>query len=276
MSSGTAKPRGVLARLRHQAGPLLPAFLRRAGGRALHALEARRGSTYEIAGHRIRFLAGSAPTVVAAVSDERANVDAVQLAHFAKAIQPGDVVADVGAYRGTYTLVAAACAGSRGRVTAFEPTRVNAEAILANARLNGFTDRVTVEEVAVSEREGAARFFAWGDATTNSLVPQQSQAQSLDVRTISLDAYFGKALPDVVKIDIEGAELLALRGAQRILASEAVIICELHPYAWSEFGHTGDDLRMLLRRYNRYAADLTTGVELGEYRYGAVLLARRD
>lgn len=276
MARGGATPKGLAAWLRHHAGPLLPSLVRNLGSRFLTSVESRRGGTYEIVGQRIRFLHGSAPTVLSATSDERATLDAAQLSRFANAIHPGDIVADVGAYRGTYTLVAASCAGTSGHVFAFEPTRANAEAIAANVRLNAFDKRVTIEQAAVSDREGTASFFAWGDATTNSLAQQQSESKAVEIRTITLDGYFTGRLPDIVKIDIEGAELLALRGASRILASDAYIICELHPYAWKDFGHTGDDLQTLLRHYNRYAADLTSGAEIRDYRYGVVVLAKRD
>jgi FkbM family methyltransferase len=277
MKAKGAQPRGVVARLRYSVGPLLPPVLRRVGGRLLNAIEARRGATYAIAGQRVKLLGGSAPTMVVSGSDERSAVDALQLERFARAIRTGDLIADVGAYRGTYTIIAAACTGPTGRVIAFEPTAANAEAIAANVRLNGFTNRVVIERSAVSDSAGTANFFAWGDATTNSLARKELGATPVQVPTVSLDGYFGDMVgPQVVKIDIEGAELLALRGAERLLASDAYIICELHPYAWMELGYTADDLRALLAKHNRYTADLATGAELTEYRYGAVLLAKHD
>jgi FkbM family methyltransferase len=212
---------------------------------------------------------------MAATTDERAALDAMQLTRFAEAIRPGDVVADIGAYRGTYALVAAAIAGPTGRVFAFEPTATNAALIARNVALNGFAPRMTVEQAAVSDRTGTATFYAAGDATTNSLASSGGTGGT-QVRTIALDEYFaGQQPPRVLKIDIEGAELLALRGAQHILASDAWIICELHPYAWGELGYSGDDLRGLLASHGRFTADLATGEERTDYRYGAVLLARR-
>ena len=276
MSLESPRPRGIVARLRHQAGPRLPAFLRRAGARVLDAVEGRRGATYDVAGHRLRFIKGSAPSVMARSSDERGALDALQLASFARAIRPGDVVADVGSYRGTYAVVAAACTGARGRVYAFEPTAANQEIINANLALNDLADRVVVEAAAVSERSASALFYAWGDATTNSLAQTQAEAGAIEVRTIALDDYFAELpMPRVLKIDIEGAELLALRGAQRILASDASIICELHPYAWEALGYRADDLRGLLEKFGRVTTDLATGDEVKEYRYGAVWLAKR-
>jgi FkbM family methyltransferase len=255
----------------------MPRFLRRAGASLLDIIERRRGATYEVAGERVRFLAGSAPTVVGSRSDDRNVIDALQLSRFAASISPGDVVADVGSYRGTYAVVAAARAGASGHVFAFEPTASNAAIVAANVRLNRFNDRVTVEQAAVSDRTGTANFFAWGDAQSNSLADQQSEAATVQVRTIALDDYFrNKTLPRVLKIDIEGAELLALRGAQSILASDARIICELHPYAWAQLGYSADDLRAVLQQHRRYTASLADDAEVTDYTYGAVWLAKRD
>jgi hypothetical protein len=55
-----------------------------------------------------------------------------------------------------------------------------------------------------------------------------------------------------------------------------LVICELHPYAWAEAGHTAEELRALLEQHDRYPADLITGAEILEYRYGAVLLRKRS
>jgi FkbM family methyltransferase len=242
----------------------------------LAVAEARRGGVYDVAGHRVRLLPGAAPPVVTARSDERAQLDALQLATFANATRAGDVVADVGAYRGTYTITAAAVAGANGRVYSFEPTPANAAIIQSNVQLNGFSERVTVEQAAVSDRSGSASFHISFDEQTSSLARHDPHSTSMQVRTIALDEYFRERTPPrVLKIDIEGAELAALRGATSILASGAFIICELHPYAWAAAGHGADDLRALLAQFNRYTADIVSGEEILEYRYGAVLLRKR-
>ena len=65
-------------------------------------------------------------------------------------IKPGDWVADVGAYRGEYSVVAAHRAGANGRVFAFEPTAANAQFVHRNAALNNLSDRITVAQNVVS------------------------------------------------------------------------------------------------------------------------------
>jgi FkbM family methyltransferase len=263
---------GLITKLRHQAAPLLPAFLRRMAGRWVRAIEMRRGALYQIGERKLRFTAHSIPTVLTSASDERDRIDAAQIAAFMNAIRPGDTVADVGAFRGTYTVIAAALAGPTGRVVAFEPTAANANVIRTNLALNDLAARVHIEPAAVSDRMGTAEFFVWGDASTNALTRQHDASAGIHVRTVALDEYFARSLPGVLKMDIEGAEILALRGAKRLLASPAVILCELHPYAWPEFGTDAAELRALLHDHGRYAADIITGEPVQDYLYGAVLL----
>jgi hypothetical protein len=122
-----------------------------------------------------------------------------------------------------------------------------------------------------------AEFFSDADSSTNSFWPTVSSASRATVPTTSLDDYFSaQPLPGVLKIDVEGAELAVLRGARNILATRAIIICELHPYAWATAGYNADDLRALLNAYGRYAADPTTSKEIDEFSYGVALLRRRD
>ena len=270
----TVRPRGLITTLRHHAAPLLPAFLRRMAGRWVRVIEMRHGATYQVGERQLRFTPNSIPTVLTSASDERDRIDAAQLSAFMNAIRPGNTVADVGAFRGTYTVIAAALAGPTGRVVAFEPTTANADVIRTNLALNDLTAHVHIEPAAVSDRMGTAKFFVWGDASTNALTRQHDASAGISVRTVALDEYFADGLPDVVKMDIEGAEILALRGAQRLLASAAVILCELHPYAWPEFGCNAAELRTLLQMHGRYAADIITGEPIEDYRYGGVLLKR--
>jgi FkbM family methyltransferase len=275
-SDAGVRARGAIARLRPLISRVLPDVLRAPVRNLVTRLQSLRGAPFEVAGQRLRFLPNSMPTVRTAASSERDHIDIVQLEWFAAAIQIGDVVADVGAFRGTYTVIAAARAGKNGRVYAFEPTPTNADVIAANLRLNRLQSRVSIERLAVSDQAGTASFFAWEDASTNALIMHHDEAMVSSVNTVTLDEFFRmRALPRVVKMDIEGGEVHALRGAQRLLASDALMVCELHPYAWAAAGVTADELRSLLRTHNRYTADITTGAEVSDYSYGAVLLRKR-
>jgi FkbM family methyltransferase len=276
-SEGSVRARGAIARLRPHISRVLPDVLRAPVRKLVTRMQSLRGAPFEVAGQRLRFLPNSMPTVRTASSSERDLIDIVQLEWFSAAIRTGDVVADIGAFRGTYTVIAAARAGAGGRVYAFEPTPANADVIAANLRLNRLQSRVSIERLAVSDQAGTARFFAWEDASTNALIMHHEEAVVSSVNTVTLDEFFQmRALPRIVKLDIEGGEVHALRGAQRLLASDALMICELHPYAWAAAGVTADELRDLLRAHDRYTADIITGAEVSDYNYGAVLLRKRS
>jgi len=125
---------------------------------------------------------------------------------FCEAVTPGSVVLDVGANVGIYTLLAA----KRGaRVLAIEADPQNVERLRHHVRLNGFDDRVTIFPMAATDKEGAVTIFRnhrnsgnsnLFDGTDPVLVPG-SRIDSLELPPI-----------DVCKMDIEGAELMALSG----------------------------------------------------------------
>jgi FkbM family methyltransferase len=136
-------------------------------------------------------------------------------------------VFDLGANAGFYTLAFARLVEERGHVWAFEPLAENAASLRRHVALNDLTN-VTVVQAAVADRTGVAGFAFAGDKSEGSL----SEGASLLVPTLSLDEYCVQAgidCPDLIKIDIEGGESLALRGAARAIAQgRATILLALH------------------------------------------------
>lgn len=154
-----------------------------------------------------------------------------------RALKLGDTFYDVGANAGYFSLIAAQKVGPKGCVVAFEPHPITAETIRKQFLLNELQN-CTVVEAAVSSRKGTARLSddlysvmqflvdAGSDYTSNL-----SSKRYLEVPTVALSDFartFGKP-PDVIKIDIEGAEILALQGAREILEKAApTLLVELH------------------------------------------------
>jgi FkbM family methyltransferase len=134
---------------------------------------------------------------------------------FQRVIKPGDIVYDVGAHYGYYTLLSSILAGPTGKVFAFEPSPANIARLQAHLRANGCAN-VSVEELALSDAEGTARF----DNQTGSGTAHLSSQGSIEVRTATLDS-LGSRLPppQVVKIDCEGAEVMVLEGGEKTLRS---------------------------------------------------------
>ncbi len=174
---------------------------------------------------------------------------------FAALLAPGMTVIDLGANIGQYTLVAARRVGPRGRVYAFEPTPSLAEHARRNLELNGL-DNATVHSVAVSDAPGRVtlHIIEAGEPNMNSIVNGCSDPKGLEVPTVTLDGFAADQslrAVDVIKMDIEGAELQALRGADTLLtgADPPVLVLELNPKTLAYSGHTPDDLLGLLAFY---------------------------
>jgi FkbM family methyltransferase len=131
---------------------------------------------------------------------------------FCSAIRPESLVLDVGANIGIYTLLAA----KRGAyVIAIEPDPNNVIALRRHIELNGFADSVTVLEMAATDRSQLLTLYRYPENSGGSTLFGKGEGIVVEGRTIdSLD------LPpvEVCKMDIEGAEVLALRGAKDTLA----------------------------------------------------------
>lgn len=182
-------------------------------------------------GQGLRLRVGSS-TLVRVVSTLEAEVEEA----FLSAIKPGATVYDIGANVGWFSLLAAREVGPEGRVIAFEPSVTNASILQSNANTNGFGN-VAIVPAAVCERDGWGRFSA-----TASLVGALAENGDECVPLLALDSWIaemGETLPDVVKIDVEGAEARVLRGmAATLRKARPVLVIELHD--------TADDVANLL------------------------------
>jgi len=135
---------------------------------------------------------------------------------FERTVRENSVVFDVGAHVGFYTLLASVLVGPRGRVFAFEPFPANLVYLQEHLRLNRI-ENVTVVEAAVSDKCGTA-FFDEGPSSSMGHISPNGRLQ---VETVAIDELVAKGelpLPDFLKMDIEGAEALALSGAKSVLA----------------------------------------------------------
>lgn len=146
-------------------------------------------------------------------------------------VRPGQVVWDVGGERGWFTLLCGELVGSGGRVDAFEAFPANAARLKRNVALNGYR-HVHVNAVAVSERAGEMYFEPPSDAAAGGkgflsdcsgvgYLTTKPSAAAIAVPVVSLDEHArqtGIERLDFIKMDIEGAEVAALRGARQTLA----------------------------------------------------------
>lgn len=142
-------------------------------------------------------------------------------------VQPGHIFYDIGAHVGYFSLLAAGLAGSEGRVVAFEPSPRNLNFLKRHLALNSIHNAVVIE-AAVSHADGYARFDGGVDSYQGHLSPQGA----CRVRTLSLDTVIRQGMappPQVMKIDVEGAEAQVLEGGLATLAEfRPVLIISLH------------------------------------------------
>jgi FkbM family methyltransferase len=126
---------------------------------------------------------------------------------------------DVGANAGYYTLLFSRLAGASGRVVAFEPFAANSSNLLDHLSWNR-CENVQFVQTAVSDSVGVSGFDVSG--LGHSMVHLAHEASQYMVPTVTMDYCIdavGIAIPDVIKMDIEGAEVAALRGATTVLAA---------------------------------------------------------
>ena len=136
-------------------------------------------------------------------------------------LKSGDVFVDLGANIGFFTLLAARLVGPEGRVFAFEPTPSTREFLVKNILENDYINRVVIEDYANSDRRGKAKFSITPLSVCNSINVGEAVAGEgeIEIKTISLDEYFREKTVkkiDLIKMDIEGQELAAIRGMEKI------------------------------------------------------------
>jgi len=190
-------------------------------------------------------------------------------------LRPGGVFYDLGAHIGFFSLLAARLVGPTGRVVAFEPSPSNAAQLERNIDLNGFTN-VTLVEAAVSSESGFGQLDTPNDRVAARLAGNAESARDglVPVRIISIDGWrteTGFPHPGLMKIDVEGAEIAALRGAHEVIrASRPVLLVEVHPTVGPAFADYFDGT---LRPLGYLATSLTNGpMPASNKRFHVVLL----
>jgi FkbM family methyltransferase len=180
----------------------------------------------------------------------------------AELVQPGWVAYDVGANIGYISLLLAQTVGQPGRIFAFEALPANIERLRAHVALNDLASRVVVIPAAVAAASQPVRFLigpsgAMGKAE-GSAGRAEGHAESLEVPGICLDDFVyreGNPAPQVIKMDIEGGEVLALKGMPRLLAeAHPLILLELHGpeaarLAWESLTAAGYHICRMARGY---------------------------
>jgi len=155
-------------------------------------------------------------------------------------IKEGDVVLDIGANIGYYTLLFAKLVGKTGKVYAFEAESSNFEILKKNVHENDYKN-VVLEQKAVSDKPGIVKFYIGKDSNTeNQLFKPNVKHEEIEVKSISIDGYFKELNPkiDFVKMDIQGAEPLVIEGMTKTIEEnkDIKIMLEWWPDAIRKYG----------------------------------------
>ena len=175
-------------------------------------------------------------------------------------IKPGDVVLDVGANIGYYTLLFAKLVGPQGHVFAFEPEPKNFELLTKNVNVNGYTN-VTLIQKAVSNNTEIKNFYLTNKNTiSHRLSKPDGECDSIKIETISLDNFLdNNNTINFVKIDIHGSEGNAIKGMLSILKKNETIkiLQEWWPDAIKEYNMDPENHLRILNElgFSHYEVD---------------------
>jgi len=167
-------------------------------------------------------------------------------------LTPGMSVIDVGANIGYFTMLAASRVGPTGRVAAFEPSPDNLDLLKRSAAANGFAN-VETHTLAVADEPGTVTFSM--DDSNGGIHRGEPGVSAVLVPAVALDGFLPPGYRvDLIKIDVEGSEGLAVKGMQDLLARQRpVLFCEFTPAALPRFSRMSAEEYLDLLRGLGYA-----------------------
>ena len=165
-------------------------------------------------------------------------------------LSPGDVAVDIGANIGVYTQLLSRWVGATGLVHSFEPSPENFERLQAATRKLG---NVRLSQSAVGESSRRTTLYVSDKLNVDhrAYLPEGESRPRVPIEMIALDDYFkpGERV-DLIKMDIQGYELEALRGANRVLADnpDIKLLFEFWPYGLKQAGGSSVELIAVLKQ----------------------------
>lgn len=213
---------------------------------------------------------------------------------FHDVVKPGDTVVDVGANIGYFTVLAAQLTGPGGRVVGVEAHPGLFEFLRRNVIINGYRDRVRLWNRAAWSEPAQLQFRSRTNYLANSSLGAMNEAdlsdlgdteEVLEVEAAPLDVLLdGLDRVDVIKVDVEGAEVHAFRGLERTIASnpDITVLFEWSPEQLKQMGNRPEELVDVLSGYGfrfrlieRELAQVSRS-DLIDLPYGNVVATRRS
>jgi FkbM family methyltransferase len=161
-----------------------------------------------------------------------------------EATPDGGVVLEGGAHLGFVTVHAAQAVGSTGRVITFEPNPAVRDLLHENLVANGVAERVEIVPKALGDAAGRTRFHVSGGGEMSSLFAPPGASVPVEVEIVRADEVISEPV-DVVKLDIEGGELAALRGMEGVFGAARpphAVFVECNPESLARAGARAEDL----------------------------------
>ena len=173
-------------------------------------------------------------------------------------VQKGDVVLDIGAHIGLFAAIASQAVGSGGKVFAFEPSPTTYSLLSKTMTINNATGIIKTYQQAVGSQQGKTTFFISNDQAdnSNSLVnyKEDRPLHGIDINVTTIDFFVSEqqlSKVDFVKIDVEGAEFDAIKGAVNTFKKfKPVCILAIHPEPIIAKGDTVEDMYDFIQQMN--------------------------
>jgi len=177
-------------------------------------------------------------------------VDYVQLHSvmmYLEELRTAPTIVEVGAHHGAHAVLLGKKARELGgMVVAVEPNPQACAVLKRNINLNGLDSTVSCEEVAILDKPGQHCLVMEGE---ESHITLESRVGGHRVAAVTLEELLSRRSirrVDLLLVDVEGAELLVLRGFPWGSVGIGRIYCEVHPYAWERFGYGASDFERFL------------------------------
>lgn len=194
------------------------------------------------------------------------------------AARSSSICLDIGAHIGLYTLPMSAAIPQGGCVYAFEPVPANVDFLMRHIRYNAIRN-VRVHQLAVGDEvKDAIKFYehrkTGSPLSAMALVGKKNHYRLMSVSQTTIDTFCRDEdiKPELIKIDVEGAEVRVLEGGRRvIMASKPVIVVSVHPKRLQAFGDSVEKLRKVVASLG-YVLRNASGTVAADLRFGEYVL----
>ncbi len=197
---------------------------------------------------------------------------------FSSQIFPGATIWDIGANIGIYTILAGKSVGPNGKVISWEPHPRTVEELKRHVAGNRLESRCQIIEAAINDGSANSVAFRLEEEATSSRLVLDKTSMTSQVVTVAakdLDTWrreLGRQ-PDLLKLDVEGAEALVLNGGKALFSgrfgTRPPVLVAVHPHMMGEFGSSTNDLCQFCEEFKYSCFDLhgqsTRPVQYAEY-----------